>query len=90
MSVITALSLRSPENAARAVEVGAGDLAVQAMRKFPAAYQMQKQCCLMIRNLVARNPENRYSLSVEIYIIYTYYRTLMTLLSCRQSFTTNL
>lgn len=59
MTVISALSLRSPENAARAIEAGAGDLAIQAMRKFPSAYQMQKQCCLMIRNLVVRNPENR-------------------------------
>ncbi|CAA7395814.1 unnamed protein product [Spirodela intermedia] len=59
MTVISALSLRTPENAARAIEAGAGDLAIQAMRKFPSAYQMQKQCCLMIRNLVVRNPENR-------------------------------
>ncbi|CAA6659500.1 unnamed protein product [Spirodela intermedia] len=55
MTVISALSLRTPENAARAIEAGAGDLAIQAMRKFPSAYQMQKQCCLMIRNLVVRN-----------------------------------
>lgn len=59
MSIICVLSLRSPENAARAVEAGAGDLAIQAMQKFPVAYQMQKQCCLMIRNLVVRNLENR-------------------------------
>lgn len=59
MSIIGVLSLRSPENAARAVEAGAGDLAIQSMQKFPAAYQMQRQSCLMIRNLVARNPENR-------------------------------
>lgn len=59
MSIIGVLSLRSPENAARAVEAGAGDLAIQSMQKFPCAYQMQRQSCLMIRNLVARNPENR-------------------------------
>ncbi|XP_020255904.1 armadillo repeat-containing protein 6 isoform X2 [Asparagus officinalis] len=59
MSTIGILSLRSPENAARAVEAGAGDLAIQSMQKLPAAYQMQRQSCLMIRNLVARNPENR-------------------------------
>nr|CAD1826981.1 unnamed protein product [Ananas comosus var. bracteatus] len=37
MNVITVLSLRLPENAARAIEAGAGDLAVQAMQKFPAS-----------------------------------------------------
>lgn len=60
MSIICVLSLRSPENAARAVEAGAGDFAIQAMQKFPASQQLQKNSCLMIRNLVVRNPENRY------------------------------
>ncbi|XXG86548.1 hypothetical protein AAC387_Pa11g1419 [Persea americana] len=59
MSIICTLSLRSPENAAHAIEAGAGDFAIQAMLKFPAASQMQRQSCLMIRNLVVRNPENR-------------------------------
>ncbi|KMZ73426.1 putative Armadillo repeat-containing protein [Zostera marina] len=59
MSIICTLSLRSPENAARAVEAGVGDMAILAMQKFTSAYQMQKQCCLMIRNLVVRNVENR-------------------------------
>ncbi|KAJ8625087.1 hypothetical protein MRB53_033617 [Persea americana] len=59
MSIICTLSLRSPENAARAIEAGAGDFAIQAMLKFPAASQMQRQSCLMIRNLVVRNLENR-------------------------------
>lgn len=59
MSIITVLSLRSPENAACAVEAGAGDLVLQAMQKFPTSVQMQRQACLMIRNLVVRNPENR-------------------------------
>ncbi|KAK7273966.1 hypothetical protein RIF29_15034 [Crotalaria pallida] len=59
MAIISVLSLRSPENAARAIEAGAGDLAIQAMQKFPAAHQMQRNSCLMIRNLVVRNPENR-------------------------------
>ncbi|XP_027361471.1 armadillo repeat-containing protein 6 [Abrus precatorius] len=59
MSIISVLSLRSPENAARAIEAGAGDLAIQAMQKFPTAHQMQRNSCLMIRNLAVRNPENR-------------------------------
>ncbi|KAK7308583.1 hypothetical protein VNO77_42202 [Canavalia gladiata] len=71
MSIISVLSLRSPDNAARAIEAGAGDLAVQAMQKFPAAHQMQRNSCLMIRNLVVRNPENRAILlnnGIEKYI----------------------
>ncbi|KAH1242702.1 Armadillo repeat-containing protein 6 [Glycine soja] len=66
MSIISVLSLRSPDNAARAIEAGAGDLAIQAMEKFPAAHQMQRNSCLMIRNLVVRNPENRqvYDLTI--------------------------
>ncbi|KAL5705846.1 hypothetical protein ACHQM5_024086 [Ranunculus cassubicifolius] len=59
MLIICTLCLRSPGNAARAVEAGAGDFAIQAMERFPDAYQMQKQSCLMIRNLVVRNQENR-------------------------------
>lgn len=59
MSLISVLSLRSPENAALAIEAGAGELAIQAMQNFPAAQQLQRNSCLMIRNLVVRNPENR-------------------------------
>ncbi|KAG2654217.1 hypothetical protein PVAP13_1NG470800 [Panicum virgatum] len=58
MSMVTVLTLRSPENAARAMEVGYGTLAIQALQRFPSSGQTQKQACLMIRNLV-RNPENR-------------------------------
>ncbi|PIN20457.1 hypothetical protein CDL12_06865 [Handroanthus impetiginosus] len=59
MSIICTLCLRSPENAARAIEAGAGDIAIQAMQKFPQADQLQRNSCFMIRNLVVRNPENR-------------------------------
>ncbi|GMN37553.1 hypothetical protein TIFTF001_006921 [Ficus carica] len=58
MAIISVLCLRLPENAARAMEAGAGDLAIQAMQKFPAAQLMQRNACFMIRNLVVRNPEN--------------------------------
>ena len=61
MSMVTVLTLRSPENAARAMEVGYGTLAIQSMERFPSSGQTQKQACLMIRNLVVRNPENRYA-----------------------------
>ncbi|KAJ3695860.1 hypothetical protein LUZ60_001237 [Juncus effusus] len=59
MAIVTVLSLRLPENAAKAMEAGIGDLTMQSMVDFPTSYQMQKQACLMIRNLVVRNPENR-------------------------------
>ncbi|KAK9056683.1 hypothetical protein SSX86_024045 [Deinandra increscens subsp. villosa] len=59
MTIICTLCLRSPANASLAMEAGAGDLAIQSMRKFPQSYQLQKNSCLMIRNLVARNPEIR-------------------------------
>ncbi|XP_011001200.1 PREDICTED: armadillo repeat-containing protein 6-like [Populus euphratica] len=59
MSIFTVLCLRSPDTAARAMEAGAGDLAIQAMEKFSNVQQLQRSSCLMIRNLVARNPENR-------------------------------
>ncbi|KAH6825934.1 ARM repeat superfamily protein [Perilla frutescens var. hirtella] len=59
MSIITTLCLRSPNNAARAIESGAGDLAIQAMDRFPQSDQLQRSSCFMIRNLVVRNPENR-------------------------------
>lgn len=62
MSIITVLSLRLPENAARAIESGIGDLTIESMQKYPTSHQMQKQACLMIRNLVVRNLENRYVL----------------------------
>ncbi|CAL5019684.1 unnamed protein product [Urochloa decumbens] len=59
MSMVTVLTLRSPENAERAMGVGYGTLAIQAMQRFPSSGQTQKQACLMIRNLVVRNPKNR-------------------------------
>ncbi|XP_057534628.1 uncharacterized protein LOC130812972 [Amaranthus tricolor] len=59
MSIINVLSLRSPDHASRAMEAGAGDMAIQAMQNFPAAQQLQRNACLMIRNLVVRNFENR-------------------------------
>ncbi|KAH9620848.1 hypothetical protein KSS87_011830, partial [Heliosperma pusillum] len=59
MYIISVLCLRSPDHASRAMEAGAGDLAIQAMHTFPASQQLQKNACLMIRNLVVRNPENR-------------------------------
>ncbi|CAL1389400.1 unnamed protein product [Linum trigynum] len=59
MSIFTVLSLRSPDNAARAMEAGAGDLAIQAMKKFHSTPLLQRNACMMIRNLAVRNLENR-------------------------------
>ncbi|GER50425.1 armadillo repeat-containing protein [Striga asiatica] len=65
MSIICTLCLRSPEHAAHAIESGAGDLAIQAMQKFPDSDQLQRNSCFMIRNLVVRNRENRKLLLVN-------------------------
>ncbi|XP_016552835.2 armadillo repeat-containing protein 6 isoform X2 [Capsicum annuum] len=59
MSTIMVLTLRSPHNAACAVEAGAGDIVIRAMQRFPESELLQRSCCFMIRNLVVRNPENR-------------------------------
>ncbi|XP_073027613.1 uncharacterized protein [Primulina eburnea] len=59
MLIICTLCLRSPENATVAIEAGAGELAIQAMQRFPQSDQLQRSACFMIRNLVARNQENR-------------------------------
>uniref|UniRef100_A0A1J3HX74 Armadillo repeat-containing protein 6 n=2 Tax=Noccaea caerulescens TaxID=107243 RepID=A0A1J3HX74_NOCCA len=59
MSIIAIICLRSPDHAASAIEAGAGDLAVQAMKRFPTAAQMQRNACNMIRNIAVRNAENR-------------------------------
>ena len=37
MYIISVLCLRSPDHASRAIEAGAGDLAIRTMQKFPAA-----------------------------------------------------
>ncbi|KFK30021.1 hypothetical protein AALP_AA7G207600 [Arabis alpina] len=59
MLIISIICLRSPDHAASAIEAGAGDLAVQAMKRFPVAAQMQRNACNMIRNIAVRNAENR-------------------------------
>ncbi|KAE8667865.1 hypothetical protein F3Y22_tig00112354pilonHSYRG00041 [Hibiscus syriacus] len=64
MAIISVLCLRSPDNATRAIEAGAGEFSIQAMQKFPAAQQMQRSSCFMMRNLVVRNPENRQVLTL--------------------------
>jgi hypothetical protein len=70
MSLVQALTLRSPEHAALAISLGYGTLAIQTMQKFPSSALTQKQACLMIRNLVVRNPENRYVFSpIIIYAV---------------------
>ncbi|CAN8327370.1 unnamed protein product [Cochlearia groenlandica] len=59
MSIIAIICLRSPDHAASAIEAGADDMAIQAMKRFPTAAQMQRNACNMIRNIAVRNAENR-------------------------------
>ncbi|KAM0871379.1 hypothetical protein ACQ4PT_039426 [Festuca glaucescens] len=46
MSLVQALTLRSPEHAALAISLGYGTLAIQTMQKFPSSALTQKQACL--------------------------------------------
>lgn len=59
---LAALTLRSPQNAKKAVEAGVVQIAAAVMEKHPTAGPMQRQACQMLRNLAVRNPENRYVL----------------------------
>ncbi|KAJ7522000.1 hypothetical protein O6H91_19G078200 [Diphasiastrum complanatum] len=59
MTTIAIVSLRSPVNARKAVEAGAVDMATEVMMKHSTAAILQRQSCQMLRNLAARNPENR-------------------------------
>eukprot|EP00850_Spirogloea_muscicola_P008167 SM000043S15795 [mRNA] locus=s43:249986:253148:+ [translate_table: standard] len=59
MAAIACLCLRSPENAAKAVRLGAIEVAAEAMEAHPSAGPMQRQACNLFRNLAVRNPENR-------------------------------
>jgi armadillo repeat-containing protein 6 len=61
MSMVAVLTLRSPDNAACDMQAGYMTLAIQAMQRFLSSGQTQKQACLMIRNIVVRNSENRTS-----------------------------
>jgi len=65
MLIISIICLRSPDHAAKAIEAGAGDLAVQAMKRFPVAAQMQRNACNMIRNIAVRSAENRFLLCFQ-------------------------
>ncbi|CAM6010840.1 unnamed protein product [Sphagnum balticum] len=56
---IATLTLRSPQNASKAVQAGAVDIAAEMMEKHPGSAAMQRQACQMLRNLSVRNLENR-------------------------------
>lgn len=58
-AAIATLTLRSPQNATKAVEAGAVDMAAEMMERHSGAASMLRQACQMIRNLAVRNPENR-------------------------------
>lgn len=58
-TVITVLTLRSPQNACKAVQAGILDMVAEAMEQHPSSGNMQRQACFMLRNLAARSPETR-------------------------------
>ncbi len=58
-AAIATLTLRSPQNASKAVQAGAVDIAAEMMEKHPGSAAMLRQACQMLRNLSVRNLENR-------------------------------
>lgn len=58
-AAIATLTLRSPQNASKAVQAGAVDIAAEMMEKHPGSASMLRQACQMLRNLSVRNLENR-------------------------------
>jgi len=59
LGLIVGLTLRNPTGASAAVEAGCIDTIVTVMSALPSEQWVQRQGCMAIRNLVARNPEHK-------------------------------
>lgn len=65
LGLLVALTLRNPSAATRAVEVGCVDTVLEVMKVCESGVHgklgqwVQRQACMSIRNIVARNPELR-------------------------------
>eukprot|EP01036_Dinobryon_divergens_P013586 gene13586-18328_t len=59
LATLAAMSLRSPLNAARILEVGGIDAMLKAMRRHPTREALQRQGCLAVRNIACRSVESR-------------------------------
>ena len=65
LGLLVALTLRNPKAATRAVEVGCVDTVLEVMKVCESGVHeklgqwVQRQACMSIRNIVARNPELR-------------------------------
>lgn len=59
LGLIVGLTLRNPEGAVAAVEAGCVDTIVSVMSSLPGEQWVQRQGCMAVRNLVARNPEHK-------------------------------
>lgn len=59
LACFAAMSLRSPSNSSRIVSFGSIEVIVNCMRKFSDKTALQRQGCLLIRNIAARCPELR-------------------------------
>lgn len=62
LACLAAMSLRSPSNSSRIVSFGSIDIVVNCMRKFPEKTSLQRQGCLLLRNIAGRCPELRGTL----------------------------
>ena len=59
LTAVAVTCLRQPEHCVLFASSGVFPLLAQAMRKHPEAIGVQRQACLAIRNIVARNAELR-------------------------------
>jgi len=57
MKLLTALTLRSPQNSAELTQLGIAELIVQAMKVHSNDDKHQKHACTAVRNIVSRNRE---------------------------------
>ena len=58
MKLITAVTLRQPEICDRVMKSDAHSAALNSMKLFPANANVQREACLMIRNLVSRTKQH--------------------------------
>lgn len=59
IACLAAMALRSPSNSAKMVSTGVVVVVVENMRRHPSHAALQRQGCLLVRNVVARSPDFR-------------------------------
>ena len=59
LALLASLMLRLPEIATKATELGAAEGIARVMSDRPSSHPVQRQACMAVRNMGARNPELR-------------------------------